>query len=178
MRSAPSSGRPTRTWRAPCPAIGRPVTGNADIGIERNDQRPSSLFEGETKPRGYGVDAVQPIFSGFRTYYAVNTEEANVRAGRETLRDVERRCSAGRDGLHGRGPRPGARPAAREQRQRSDPRVESDAGSILRRRGDAHRRRPGSGPPRRCRVGPGSRPRQPRTSRGSYERVIGHPPSG
>ena len=66
------------------------VTGNADIGIERNDQRPSSLVDGVTKPRGYGVNAVQPIFSGFRTYNAVNEAEANVRAEREVLRDVER----------------------------------------------------------------------------------------
>ena len=43
-----------------------------------------------TKPRGYGVDVVQPIFRGFRTYNAVNEAEANVRAEREVLRDVER----------------------------------------------------------------------------------------
>ena len=66
------------------------VTGNADVGIERDDQRPSSLFDGVTKPRGYGVQGVQPIFRGFRTYNAVNDAEANVRAEREVLRDVER----------------------------------------------------------------------------------------
>ena len=66
------------------------ITGNADIGIERSDQRPSNFLDGVTKPRGYGVDAVQPIFSGFRTYNAVNGAEANVRAEREVLRDVER----------------------------------------------------------------------------------------
>jgi len=66
------------------------ITGNADIGLERTDTRPSSLFDGVTKPRGYGVDAVQPLFRGFRTYNAVNTAEANVRAEREVLRDVER----------------------------------------------------------------------------------------
>ena len=48
------------------------------------------MLDGVTKPRGYGVDAVQPIFSGFRTYNAVNEAEANVRAEREVLRDVER----------------------------------------------------------------------------------------
>ncbi len=66
------------------------ITGNADIGAERDDTRPSSLFDGVTKPRGYGVQLVQPIFRGFRTYNAVNTAEANVRAEREVLRDVER----------------------------------------------------------------------------------------
>ena len=48
------------------------------------------MLDGVIKPRGYGVDAVQPIFSGFRTYNAVNEAEANVRAEREVLRDVER----------------------------------------------------------------------------------------
>ncbi len=66
------------------------ITGSADIGIERTDIRPSSTTDGVTKPRGYGVDFVQPIFSGFRTYNAVNEAEANVRAEREVLRDVER----------------------------------------------------------------------------------------
>jgi len=66
------------------------VTGNADLGLERSDTRPSSLFDGVTKPRGYGVDLVQPLFRGFRTYNAVNAAEANVRSEREVLRDVER----------------------------------------------------------------------------------------
>ncbi len=66
------------------------ITGNADVGLERSDVRPTSLLDGVTKPRGYGVDLVQPIFRGFRTYNAVNAAEANVRAERETLRDVER----------------------------------------------------------------------------------------
>ncbi len=66
------------------------ITGNADIGLERADTRPSSIFDGVTKPRGYGVDLVQPVFRGFQTYNAVNAAEANVRAEREVLRDVER----------------------------------------------------------------------------------------
>jgi outer membrane protein len=66
------------------------ITGNADIAVERSDTRPSSAGDGWTKPRGYGVDLVQPIFRGFRTYNAVNTAEATVRSEREILRDVER----------------------------------------------------------------------------------------
>jgi len=66
------------------------ITGNADLGVERNDQRPTSLLDGVTKPRGYGVDLVQPLFRGFQTYNSVNEAEANVRAEREVLRDVER----------------------------------------------------------------------------------------
>ena len=66
------------------------ITGNADVGLERDDQRPSSVFDGVTKPRGYGVELVQPLFRGFQTYNAVNEAEANVRSQREVLRDVER----------------------------------------------------------------------------------------
>ncbi|HEY7669824.1 MAG TPA: TolC family outer membrane protein, partial [Hyphomicrobium sp.] len=66
------------------------VTGNADVGIERTDMRPSSPTDGVTKPRGYGVELVQPLFRGFQTYNAVNEAEATVRAEREVLRDVER----------------------------------------------------------------------------------------
>ena len=66
------------------------ITGSADIGLERSDSRPSSVFDGVTKPRGYGVEMVQPLFRGFQTYNAVNAAEANVRAEREVLRDVER----------------------------------------------------------------------------------------
>ena len=66
------------------------VTGEADVSWERNDQRPSSLFDGVTKPRGYTIQGIQPIFRGFRTYNAVNNAEATVRAERENLRDIER----------------------------------------------------------------------------------------
>ena len=41
-------------------------------------------------PRGYGVSVEQNLFDGFRTSNSVAEAEANVRAGRETLRDIER----------------------------------------------------------------------------------------
>ena len=66
------------------------VTGEADVSWERNDSRPSTIFDGVTKPRGYTIQGIQPIFRGFRTYNAVNNAEATVRAERENLRDVER----------------------------------------------------------------------------------------
>ena len=66
------------------------VTGEADINWQRDDQRPSSPFDGVTKPRGFQIQGVQPLFTGFRTYNAVNNAEATVRAERENLRDVER----------------------------------------------------------------------------------------
>ena len=61
------------------------VTGQADVSIERDDTRPSTLFDGVTKPRGYTIQGIQPIFRGFRTYNAVNNAEATVRAERENL---------------------------------------------------------------------------------------------
>jgi len=42
-----------------------------------------------TSPRGYAIDAVQPLFTGFQVTNAVNAAEANDRAGRETLRQTE-----------------------------------------------------------------------------------------
>jgi len=65
------------------------VMGSADIGYERTDTRPNSTNSGETHPKGYGVTASQPIFNGFRTLNGVRVAEATVRAGRETLRNVE-----------------------------------------------------------------------------------------
>ncbi|MEQ8825111.1 MAG: TolC family outer membrane protein [Filomicrobium sp.] len=41
-------------------------------------------------PRGYGVTVQQNLFNGFRTRNTVAEAEANVRAGRESLRDIER----------------------------------------------------------------------------------------
>lgn len=41
-------------------------------------------------PRSYGVTLQQNLFNGFRTRNTVAEAEANVRAGRESLRDIER----------------------------------------------------------------------------------------
>jgi len=69
----------------------RPViTGGADINYNWTKQSTSTgALEQELKPGGYSIDAVQPIFNGFRTINSVNEQEANVRAARETLRAVE-----------------------------------------------------------------------------------------
>ncbi|MDQ8700048.1 TolC family outer membrane protein [Hyphomicrobium sp. LHD-15] len=69
----------------------RPViTGNADVNYQNTKTRAiTGTTENELKPKGYSVEAVQPIFNGFRTINSVNEQEANVRAGRETLRSVE-----------------------------------------------------------------------------------------
>lgn len=68
----------------------RPViTGNADVNFQHTNTRPASPSEGTSHPKGYSIDLVQPVFSGFQTVNAVSEQEANVRAGREALRDVE-----------------------------------------------------------------------------------------
>jgi outer membrane protein len=66
------------------------VFGEADVGFQHGETRPSLQSNGTTTPRGYSVGLTQPIFSGFRTTNAVNEAEAGVRAGQATLRDVER----------------------------------------------------------------------------------------
>ena len=65
------------------------VSAGADIGYQRTDTRPNTAGAGETHPKGYSIDASQPIFNGFRTLNGVRVAEATVRAGRETLRNVE-----------------------------------------------------------------------------------------
>jgi outer membrane protein len=68
----------------------RPTVGaSGDYGIRREDALPTSRLDGVTKPHGFRVDGVQPIFRGFQTYNAVNAAEANVRSEREVYRDVE-----------------------------------------------------------------------------------------
>ena len=67
------------------------VNGSADIGYNRTDTKPAGAgtSNGETHPKGFGVTASQPIFRGFRTLNGVRVAESTVRAGRETLRNVE-----------------------------------------------------------------------------------------
>ena len=65
------------------------VTGSADKGRQSTDYKPASTLTGDTIPWGYQINVSQSLFSGFRTTNAVNEAEANVRAGRESLRNVE-----------------------------------------------------------------------------------------
>ncbi len=86
------------------------VTGSADTSYEKQTTRAAGGLNTttESNPRGYEIGAVQPIFRGFRTKNAVSAAEATVRAGWEALRTTEALGAAGgRDGLHGRGARPG-----------------------------------------------------------------------
>lgn len=65
------------------------IIGTADINYQNTNVRPDTATEGELHPKGYGVNASQPIFRGFRTINQVREAEATVRAGRETLRTTE-----------------------------------------------------------------------------------------
>jgi outer membrane protein len=65
------------------------INASADVGRQRTTTRPDFGTNGTTSPRGYSVQLVQPVFRGFQTTNAVNAAEAEVRAGRETLRNVE-----------------------------------------------------------------------------------------
>jgi outer membrane protein len=68
----------------------RPViTGEADTTFRHSTTQPSLPVNGDTNPRGYQVQLVQPLFRGFRVVNTVAEAEATVRAGRETLRSVE-----------------------------------------------------------------------------------------
>lgn len=74
------------------------VDASAEIGRQYTASRASRYGEslgagstnGTTNPRGYGINLSQNLFNGFQTTNQVNESESNVRAGRETLRDVER----------------------------------------------------------------------------------------
>ena len=65
------------------------VVGNADTGYQLQTTRPSTLGKNENNPRGYSVDMQQPIFKGFRVVNTVREAEATVRAQRESLRTTE-----------------------------------------------------------------------------------------
>ena len=65
------------------------VSGNATSSWTRTDTQPISPRAGELHPRNFGVTVAQPLFRGFRSLNQVRVAEANVRAGRETLRNVE-----------------------------------------------------------------------------------------
>jgi outer membrane protein len=66
------------------------VTGSADASYEKQiTDGPLGHSNTETLPRGYTIGAVQPLFRGFRTINAVSAAEAAVRAGWETLRATE-----------------------------------------------------------------------------------------
>ncbi len=67
------------------------IDGSADTTYEIQSTLPSGQPRRTTEgnPRGYAVGLTQPIFRGFRTKNAVSLAEATVRAGWEALRTTE-----------------------------------------------------------------------------------------
>ena len=66
------------------------LSASADAGVQHNETRPSTASDGTGRPYGYAISLTQNLFNGFQTTNAVNEAEAGVRAGRESLRDIER----------------------------------------------------------------------------------------
>jgi outer membrane protein len=66
------------------------ISGSADITHTDTRSRPAGLSNGGNTSKAYSINLVQPLFRGFQTTNAVNEAESAVRAGRESLRDVER----------------------------------------------------------------------------------------
>jgi outer membrane protein len=65
------------------------IDGEASLGIRNEVSRPGD--RSLVRPGELSVQFSQPLFTGFRTFSAVNQAEASVRAGRAELRDVEAR---------------------------------------------------------------------------------------
>jgi outer membrane protein len=66
------------------------ITGSADTSYEKQiTDGALGHSNTDTNPRGYTIGAVQPLFRGFRTVSAVSAAEATARAGWETLRITE-----------------------------------------------------------------------------------------
>lgn len=65
------------------------ITASGNYGYENTNTRPDSANEGSNRPHGYTLNLDQNIFRGFRTRNAINQAEANIRAGRESLRATE-----------------------------------------------------------------------------------------
>ena len=152
------------------------VTGNADIGIERTDQRPSisSRWRDQAarlRHRRRAAD-LQRVSHLQRGEYRGSQR---ARRARGTARRGAQRAAAGGNRLYGRGARSGAGAPQREQRQRPVARIEGRAGPVRRRRGDAHGRGAGRGPP--CRRGFPSRRRARQLAHQPWKLPARHRPS-
>ncbi|MDX2308246.1 MAG: TolC family outer membrane protein [Hyphomicrobium sp.] len=68
----------------------RPQVGvSAELGRASTHSRPGTSSDGNSGPWGYQISVSQPLFTGFRSTSTLNEAEADVRAGRQTLRRVE-----------------------------------------------------------------------------------------
>ena len=65
------------------------IDASADTNMVDTKTRPPSLNDGTIHPNGFRIEAVQPIFSGLRVVNAVSEAEANALGGTQQLRGVE-----------------------------------------------------------------------------------------
>lgn len=65
------------------------ITGNASITYQDQKTRPPGINDGDNTSKNLNLTFTQPIFRGFRSINGVNVAEAQVRAERETLRNTE-----------------------------------------------------------------------------------------
>lgn len=67
------------------------IRASASVTYDNTTTRASGIGRStvDETPKSYAVQLVQPIFQGFQVVNSVNAAEANVRAGREELRNVE-----------------------------------------------------------------------------------------
>ncbi len=65
------------------------INAGASSSFQNTETQPRTLQGGRLFPKQWNVTVDQPIFRGFRSINGVNVAEANVRAGRETLRGTE-----------------------------------------------------------------------------------------
>ena len=132
---------------------------------------------GTSHPRGWSVQLTQPLFEGFQNLNAIRQAKSTVQAARESLAhrraDRPSRCH---DRLCERRARHGHRPLARERREGADRAAQGDQGPVRCRRGDAHRRGTGRGPPLGGVSTLAAAQANLKTSRAAYEQIIGHPP--
>lgn len=65
------------------------VSATADVAYQHTETKPGLASDGTVHPKGYALNASQPVFRGFRTVNGLRVAEATVGAGREALRAVE-----------------------------------------------------------------------------------------
>ena len=65
------------------------ITGQADVNSVTTKTRPPSITDGTIHPKRWRVDAVHSLFKGGQTLRAVEESDALVMAGQQTLRNVE-----------------------------------------------------------------------------------------
>jgi outer membrane protein len=65
------------------------IDAQGEVSYQHTNTDPDTPGEGTLHPKAYNITASQNLFNGFRTTYGVKGAEANVRAGRERLRFTE-----------------------------------------------------------------------------------------